>query len=229
MIQLPKWPTLLVTGDKITPEQADRVIIRTTRLGGIYSSSRKWDSDVKKLFAIRSREKLWRVPSEEWETVARRVGSLDLRHLSNERIRSSSVIGPNGWCDWDGRIGCAGISLTEKWPEVEEVDKEWSKIAHNFPFLRLTAQLVHEEWEHSPSEWSTRYTPLVAWDVRNGTAELRSDPGALLFPPQELWETPEDASERVQRLAQPGSEIGVSVSRLRNAVRRCERDATKGK
>jgi hypothetical protein len=228
-VDLPKWPVLLVKGKKITPEQADRVILRTSWLHVVDSSNRKWNSEVKKVFSIRGKEKLWCTDWEEWDRISARVGSLDLNYLHNDRIRSSSVSGPDGWCGWDGRIGCSGISLTSKWPEVADIQAEWSAIAHAFPFLELTAQLARVEWDDSPGGWITGHTPLVTWDVGRGAAALRDDAGPLLFPLRTEPETPEEIDAQVRRVLSPCGDVGVRVRRLRDAVRRCERNTRKGK
>lgn len=229
MAKLPKWPVLLVTGENITREQADLVVLRTSWLSGISSSHRKWNSEVKKVFAIRTKDTLWAADWREWKEVEARLGVLDIAYLNNDRIRSAHVSGPHGWCDWNGTIGCAGISLAGKWPEVGEIHQEWAMISHAFPFLKLTAQLARVEWDDSPDGWITGHTPLVTWDVGRGTVEMRPEPGPLLVPVRTEPETPEEIDAQVRRLMSPPGDIGVRVRRLRDAARRCERAAARGR
>lgn len=229
MIELPKWPALVVKGRRITQEQADKVIVRTSWLMGVDSEERKWNSELKKVFGIRHGERLWDTSYEEWESIAERLGVLDISYLTNSRIRSADASGPDGWCAWDGTIGCAGLSLMAKWPEVSDIHTEWRTIAHAFPFLDLTAQLARVEWSDKGDGRVSGHTPLVTWDVANGAVSLRDDPGPLLAPIRKGNETPEEFEQQIQRMMRRGSDIGVSARRLREAVRRCERAARKGK
>lgn len=223
-VELPKWPLLLVKGDRITPEQADKVIIRTTRFHYLYSNDRKWNAEVKKVLGLRQKESLEHTPYDTWEEFERRVRVLDLRYLLNDRIATSNAIGPYGWCAWDGTIGAEGMHLKGKWPEVENVTREWRNIAHAFPFLRLTAQLVREEWGYDIPEISG-HTPLVTWSVARGAVEMWDEPGPLLRNvPGEL-----STEEEIKLYYRPGVDIGVSPKRLAEAVRRCERETQKGK
>lgn len=223
-VELPKWPVLLVKGDKVTPEQADKVIIRTTSFHYLYSNDRKWNAEVKKVLGIRQKESLESTPYDTWEAFERRVGTLDLQYLLNDRIATCNALGPYGWCAWDGTIGAWGMSLGSKWPEVEEVDQEWRTIAHAFPFLRLTAQLARVEYDYDIPEISG-HTPLVTWSVARGAVEMWDEPGPLLRNiPGEL-----STEEEIKHYSRPGVDIGVSPKRLAEAVRRCERETQKGK
>lgn len=219
MVELTKWPTLLVKGRTISPEQAELVIIRTSWLAGLHKENNRWSREVRRAFQIQDMDNY-----RQWEKVAARLGVLDLEYLHNDQLLSCYVGGPRGWCNWAGHIGSAGMSLTGKWPEVGEVHEEWTNLAHAFPFLHLSAQLVHREWDYSTQEPLLKQTtPLVTWDVGNGAAEMRTDPGPLL---REIRDDVGD--EALQRMTKPGGDLGAHWTRVRSAVRRCERAAQEG-
>lgn len=219
MMELPKWPTLLVKGRRITKEQADLVIIRTTFVDFMGCNNERWNRYVKKAFRLYKYDRIHRVPWEKWDELRARLGVLSLQYLTNHRISSTSVGGPHGWCDWDGTVGTDGISLMSKWPSVEEIHEEWTTIAQAFPFLELEAQLVQEEWDE-PYEERNDLIPLVRWTVSGGVAKMHPDPGELLCP---LGED-EDVEEFVARFLRPDAEIGVHHRRLTSAVRRALRN-----
>lgn len=224
MIDLPKWPRLLVRGKRITSEQADKVILRTTMVEFLSCNNDRWNRYVKQAFRLyRERDLLW-VSHETWDDVRNRLGVLDLQHLRNDRIASISTDGAHGWCNWDGTVGTGGMSLAGKWPTPGEVHEDWQKIAGAFHFLDLTAQLVREEWDYDAG-LITGHTPLITWTVGRGGVEMHDEPGDLIRPVQEE----EDTDTAVRRLMRPDAEIGVHHKRLTAAVRRTENAARRGK
>lgn len=224
MIELPKWPLLLVKGKKITKEQADLVILRTTWLEGLRCNDERWNRYVKQALRLYKEKGVLWVPREKWDELRERLGVLSLDYLTNDRISSIYADGPHGWCDWDGTIGTDGMTLLCKWPEIGEVHDEWTSIAHAFPFLELEAQLVRQEWDESYEE-CIEVVPLVRWTVARGAVEMHADPGELIRPLAEE----EDTEKVIARMMRPGSEAGVHYKRLTQAVRRCESRARKGK
>jgi hypothetical protein len=224
MTKLPKWPVLLVKGKRITPEQADVVIIRTTMLQLLSSNDEKWDRYVKQAFGIRENVKLSQVSYAAWDEMTVRLGGMDLEYLPNARISTHNVSGPYGWCNWDGTIGTNGMNLMSKWPEVGEIHEEWGNIAAAFPYLDLTAQLVHEQWDHNTGA-VTGHVPLVTWTVARGAVEMHDEPGGLIRPVRE----DEDTDTVVRRMMRRDAEIGVHYKRLTRAVRRAENATRKGK
>lgn len=224
MTELPKWPVLLVTGKRITPEQADVVILRTTMIQTLWSNDKQWDRYVKRAFGLRENAQLSQMSYETWEAARKKLGVLDLEYVVNDQISTCNVRGPYGWCTWDGTVGTDGMSLMSKWPKVGEVHEEWGRIAAAFPYLDLTAQLVREEWDHDTGV-ITGHTPLVTWTVARGAVEMHDAPGSLIRPVRE----DEDADTVVRRMMRPDAEIGVHYKRLTGAVRRAENATRKGK
>jgi len=164
-IGLPKWPGCDVTGDSITPDQAMEILVRTN---GTYfdSNDREFEEIVEEIFftAIPHpewEENWWTIkpdymtPAEkariQWnnywkrsEQYSEEMGMLDIQYLTNDRVVSSYIGGPNGWCDWLGNIYLRGKNIG-KWPSTTEVFHEWKTIAEAFPFLNLTCRLLSNE------------------------------------------------------------------------------------
>ncbi|MGW4731774.1 hypothetical protein ACWEQC_21870 [Streptomyces shenzhenensis] len=205
MTDLTKWPRLLVTGEPITPEQADEVLIRTANPWLLQVNDRAWNATVARVFDLDATE-YGHATAESTRAAVERYGFLDLTLIYNSRIGSSWIGGPHGWCDWDGRIGCSNYNIG-KWPDVEDVTEDWELIARTFPYLDLTAQLVTDEGAgHVAAQWR----------VKDGTAELRA-PGEQLAELTELGEL----GDLFDRLL-AGGERGVPEDRLRAAAARVQ-------
>jgi hypothetical protein len=161
---------------------------------------------------------------DEWDGVAESLGALDPDYVYNDQIASFSVDGPHGWVSWGGQVHCPGMALLGKWPKIGEVNDDWRRIAHAFPFLELTAQLVAEDWDDAYDRFEG-YRPLAAWTIANGLAELKDDPGEPLFAPPDG--TRDEQLARAYERGLP-KEQGVSEKRLRVAVERCRKKALQG-
>ncbi|MEU8151733.1 hypothetical protein [Nonomuraea sp. NPDC048901] len=214
MSDLTKWPRLLVTGENVTREQANEILIRTDGLNPCIND-RVWERTVKDLAEEFGRPRpydysrtsdnpeSWREHYAADQAWRARMGLLDLHYLRNARIASSWIGGPHGWCDWEGRIGCSNYNIG-KWPSVEEVTEDWTAIAEAFPYLALHAQLVTDEGEG---------TVAATWAVRDGKA-------ALVEPAGQLAPVPSDdvAGMVFGLLYSADRERGVSINRLREAL-----------
>jgi len=190
-IRLPKWPGLLVKGEKITEEQAAEVILRTT--GWISCNDHDFANSVNCLiYGVHDdgnpayydkvneliREKIgvekgtpeaW---GKVWEYRERRqdeIGRLELFYLGNYQICSSWIGGPHGWCNWDGTISTRNYNIG-KWPDVGMVYEEWVLIAKSFPFLDLRCQLLNHE--QSSPEMVGDPGPVVEFRVKNGKVKM---------------------------------------------------------
>lgn len=195
---LTKWPRLLVAGDPITEAQANEIILRTTP-SYLSSNDRPWLAQVCGILGLKQ-GKYGEVSWDSLDHWRAMIGALDVSYLRNERIMSSWVGGPHGWCDWDGTIGCDTYNIG-KWPHAHDVDTEWRLIAAAWPFLTLRCQLVPDEGE--------AMTPAVEWRVSGGRVEV-VEPGVL----------PMTRPRDPQFLAFLGrnGERGVSPDRLQAAI-----------
>lgn len=203
MTDLTKWPLLLVSGDRVTEEQANDILIRTNSpyLG---ANDKEWVRQVCAEFGVTLTER-WGDP--DWrsqDTAYTALGVLDLHYLHNSRIVSTWIGGAHGWCDWDGTIGCSNYNIG-KWPSVEAVTEDWQTIASRFPFLSLRAQLVPDEGE-APG-------PVVEWIVDGGQVAMRTD-GEFT----QITARPLTDGDMMLRFLSPGGERGVSLERLRAAL-----------
>ncbi len=202
-IDLPKWPALVVVGNKVTKEQAEEILIRTTPTY-FGCNDKPWEDKIGEVFGFK-KDKLHGFDWKSVQTVADELDILQLSYLSNERICSAWIGGPHGWCDWNGNIGCGNYNIG-KWPSVKSVAEDWKQIAEAFPFLTLKAQLFSGE----TSEEGVK--PLVEFGVSNGEAWV-TDPGDTIGHPHELTE-----QDMMRRFTAPFGERGCDETTLRRAV-----------
>lgn len=163
---LPKWPALVVVGEKITKEQAYEVLVRTHQwyLG---TNDREWERIVYNLLGVpmvTSKDGYKHVDHDALSRVREELQVLGLEYLNNSRVASAWIGGPHGWCDWEGNIGSNNYNIG-KWPSIEEVLEEWSSIAAAFPFLNLRSQL----WSGETCEEGH---PVVEFVVKDGAVKL---------------------------------------------------------
>lgn len=188
--ELPKWPGLLVVGQPITKEQAMEVLIRTDGLD-FMCNDRDWDRALTKLvYAVDSlswnlndglKEQLgiegWNEQTQYTELRRSVVKPVELYYLRNERISSSWIGGPHGWCKWDGSIGCSNYNVG-KWPGIEEIYNEWVLVAEAFPFLDLKSQLLDCEIGDDKTA-----TAVVEFTIKDGKVSM-SVPTKLIAEPK---------------------------------------------
>ena len=195
---LPKWPGLLVLGDKVTKEQAIEILIRTDGLN-LSSNDSEFDRQLGKIvFGIDCKNSWSRVEEikklicvDDWvaalayeDECRKKVGHIDeIYYLSNSQIVSIWVGGPKGWCDWNGNIRTCNYNIG-KWPSVEEVYNEWVIIAKEFPFLNLKAQLLDAEINQDDHE---EFKVVVEYVIKDGKVEMQdAEWGKLLLPMEEV-------------------------------------------
>lgn len=190
-VELGKWPRLLIVGDSVTERQASEIILRTTT--GLYGNDKPFLRAVCDLLGVQPGDYGCVEPGsfKRWRDS---VNAIAVRYLENDRIMSSWVGGSRGWCDWDGRIGCATYNIG-KWPHAGDVHGDWCLIARAWPFLNLRCQLVPDEGAGAPA---------VEWRVTGGTVDV-SPPEGLLTDPRDpmfaFWEPHATRCVSVDRLA----------------------------
>ncbi|MFB7115196.1 hypothetical protein [Streptomyces sp. NPDC056291] len=194
---------LLVTGQPVTEQQANDILIRTANLWLLHTTDRDPTGIVGQILGIEPGNYADWAPDSVRAAVDR-LRCLDLQWLHTSRIASSWASGPQGWCDWSGTLRSSNLAIA-KCPDVEAITEEWQQIAEAFCYLDLTAQLVTDE---TPGELAAE------WRVRDGRAEYTPDPdpAELVTEPCEVH--PLDHFDRFL----PYGELGVSVTRLRAAV-----------
>jgi hypothetical protein len=215
---LPKWPALLVQGEKVTPEQAKEILIRTDSFS-FSSNDEAFSSELNNIvYGVKGKswsltENLQKKFGFDWsqacnytEEKRTEVGNLDLQYLYNSRIVSSWIGGPKGWCDWDGNIQTSNYNIG-KWPSIEEVYDEWDVIARAFPFLKLRAQLMNCEACETDA---VDPKPVVEFIVKNGRV-------TMIEPESQLLEMKE--IDFKGRFLNPLAERGCTIAQFKEAYK----------
>lgn len=200
--ELPKWSAMTVRGKKVSRELAAQIIIRTT--GYVDTNDKEFKEQVLKAFGGDPS----RIYSPDGIAVCKRYGILRLEYLTNDRIVSTYVGGPHGWCSWDGDIEQTSHNIG-KWPDAQVVEAEWRLIAMTFPELSLKCWLFDKEFcDPDPK-------PLIAYEVNNGGVATELNPtDDVLFP----VDYDPDGSKFVRRFQDPHAERGVSLGYLQFAL-----------
>jgi hypothetical protein len=226
-IGLPKWPALLVVGERVTPDQAAEIIVRTANWP-LSTNDHDWAERVHLTVGAppdpygRSttlppsdatpevRQAFWHAVHEANDAFDAAIGVIPLEYLANSRIASSWIGGPHGWCNWSGAIGCNNFNIG-KWPSTTDVRDEWKAIAAAFPFLCLQAQLLDREQcevEDGPP------VPLVQYLVARGEVSW-SVPTQLLCPTRD---EAEHEAAWTHHLTDARAERGCTIEQVKRGV-----------
>lgn len=183
---LPKWPQMVVTGARVTEEQAKEIIRRTDRFfqHGYGGNDHQYNLVVKLLLGmpVYKREHgldsmvaadlgielpvadSWKEIYEAEDRWREQWGVVPTEYVNNCWLSSAFIFGPHGWCHPDGQIGY--LDNVGKWPSVEEVFSDWQALAKAFPYLDVGITLMSGE----SGEDNT--TPVVSMVVKNGEVTL---------------------------------------------------------
>lgn len=232
-----KWPRLLVVGDKITREQANEIIIRTSPITFLFSNDKDWLATVNRELGLPDELEYTHDADEtteqrlarhrtQWDKIdarAAELGVLNLYNMQNSQIASAYVGGPHGWCDWDGNIGTSRYNVG-KWPTAHEMHEDLTEIARAFPYLRMQVQLLNDyEVPGVDDDGDVTYdfafeeTSPVTWTVSDGVVTYDISPRPPITSPTE------DGESMIKRFISRDFERGVSVARLREAVAQVDR------
>lgn len=224
LIRLIKWPELLVKGKSVTGDQAHEIIIRTSGLS-FSCNDQRWENGLKR--EVLDACGMWSTPTSDfgyhnWDTLKRKFGILDLSYLQNDRIASSYIGGPDGWCNWDGTIQAYGKNIG-KWPGVESVYGDWCAIAKAFPFLSLRCQLVnmeHSEEAEQQAQHEVLYDekddpkfPVVEFSVHQGEVEIREPDEKIID-----VKKPFDPMTLMHRFNNPNAERGCTIDMFKKGL-----------
>jgi len=193
-LHLPKWPAMVVKGKKITEEQACQVIIRTSSLD-FCSNDKPFEKDLHEvLYGVRATwidlaENIaytYKITEDEaYDFIYKKkkeYGILPISFLTNNRILSSSITGPYGWCNWDGSIYSNNYNIG-KYPSVEDVYNDWVIIAEAFPFLELKCHLFDKEVSEVDSH------PVIEYSVKGGKVKIYKPKSILGYPELDIYKT----------------------------------------
>lgn len=174
---LPKWPQMIVTGKKLTEQQALEIIRRTdTFFFGYDGNNHSFNKQAREILELPNDEDIWRIQDtderykkyEEYRTKRdefhNKWGTIETEYVHNSWISCAFIGGPHGWCHPDGTIGYS--DNVGKWPEVEEIYNEWCLLAKEFPFIEVGVTL----WNGEGCEDNTR--PVVSFKIKDGKVEI---------------------------------------------------------
>lgn len=182
---LPKWPQMIVTGRKLSSEQALEIIRRTDSFFLLYTGNDiAFNENVLTMIGYpheisnndprclnsdgtTNMERKLQLFDEYWEKKqnwANDWGLIPTNFVKNSWISCSFIGGPHGWCHPDGQIGfCNNIG---KWPNVSEVYYDWKTLAAEFPYIEIEATLMDRE------EYEDNSKPIISFLIRDGNVEL---------------------------------------------------------
>ena len=210
-VGLPKWPALIVAGYKVTEEQAAEILIRTDcnlpdfSYGG---NDRSFGAQLNDLFGVPNERDMgndnFRAHWDAMEALRGRLGKLELGYLNNSWIYSAYIGGPHGWINWNGDIFTNTYNIG-KWPDTDDVAKDWAAIAEAFPYLDLRCHLLNAE----SCEDGGR--PVVEYVVSEGKVTVKP-PMGMIAPPVN------DVMSSAMSLFSPNRERGITVDMLRKKL-----------
>lgn len=134
LFPLPKWPQMVVAGEKISEKDALEIIRRTDdHIFAQYSNDKVWLKTKNEIFKDISQG--GDIP-DDW-------GFIITSYIQNQWVDSSFIYGNHGWCRPDGTIeyhyNCG------KWPSLTGLVRDWCMIGTKFPFLKLVVVLMDNE------------------------------------------------------------------------------------
>lgn len=203
--ELPKWPRLLVLGNKVTKEQAMEIIIRTDS-GWLSSNDKAFCKSLCHAMDVAWED--YHPNYDEMHTFRNKYKVLSLSYVSNDYITSSYIGGPHGWCSWSGDIMTYSYNIG-KWPSISEVLNDWSAIADAFPFLELKCQLFDKESSEIGG------IPLAEYHVTEGVVHLYEPEAPLL--PYELLQA-DNMDIIMKRMTNPYGERGCTIEEFKKAL-----------
>lgn len=223
MTYLGKWPTMRVVGKPVSRHQAGDILICTTNWFDYFPKGSGWEHDVRVLASRygmpmqpiydKSRhdewfQETWHVWRPEFQKWCQTYGVMELNDFDgpgNDLITGSH----RAWCNWDGEI--AGQFNIGKDPSEFSVRDFFREVAHRFPFLDMTVDLISEHKDQRGDTSSEEgYTKASRLTIRGGGVHLNEqyEGDALVLP--ESWIRWQEGLNRMD-------ERGVTPARLREA------------
>lgn len=171
-VELPKWPAMIVVGESVTTDQALEIIRRTDTFftHGYDGNDKAWTKRVRETVGcpVEPKEiKNWAEYTDKRVEWINAWGAIETGYVHNNWISSAFVYGPHGWCHPDGTI--LHVDNVGKWPEAEDIYRDWVLLARTFPFLKLNVVL------HSGETCEDNIVPLIGFRILNGEVEIVRD------------------------------------------------------
>lgn len=176
---LPKWPQLIIVGEKVSEELAKEIIFRTDDFlvdpyehsGGNnreFNAFYRKKANLESLNEIRSHEgRSWTMPNyDKVEHLHEILAIIKLQYVYNHWSSSCFIGGPAGFCSPTGDIFfCHNVG---KYPEVKDVYEDFEAIAKAFPSLNMKAALYDGE----ECEDETKF--VVGFIIKDGQVFMTS-------------------------------------------------------
>lgn len=222
---LGKWPEMVVTGDPVTREQANEILIRTMHRDYWNScNDREWTAAVNEVLGFQNvyESKNFEDRMEVWghnRELMDSLGVLELEYVYNSRVASAYIFGPHGWMNWDGTVTDNASYNVGKWPEESELIEDWERVAEAFPYLNLEIQFFTDRgWDGSDEDTNEPAPLALVLRVKDGAVTVVNDwdtvVPAVAVPPSAF---------SLPGLFSAGRERGVTLERFREAVEQVRR------
>lgn len=218
---LPKWPGLLVVGERITRRQAAEMIVRTHHLSYISGNDKRFTAQIREAYGLapepdwgdrstqEQRSEQLKQAAEKVELARRKYHTVLCMHLGlGQRIVSSWIGGPHGWLNWDGTVFSDNYNIG-KHPSAGQTFEEWGAIAKAFPFLRLKSQLLDREIGEEGAR------AVVEFRVADGKVTAHEPQGLLLAPNDNMDELYASFADSIRSNTR---ERGCTIHQLKQAL-----------
>lgn len=217
---LGKWPEMVVTGEPVTQEQANDILIRTMHRNYWNScNDREWTAAINEVLGFKDvyasktfedRMVVWGENSDLMDS----LGVLELEYIYNSRVASAYIFGPHGWMNWDGTITGNPSYNVGKWPEETELIEEWERVAEAFPYLNLEIQFFTDRGWTGEDEEEVEPAPLaLVLRVKDGVVTVVDDLDTITA----AAPVPSSSISIPGRFTS-GGERGVALERFKEAV-----------
>lgn len=157
-----KYPTVVVTGKNITPEQATEVLIRTfdpqcidTHVFGgdareVYralgATVRDLTPDEAHWLKNESKGVYLTNLSQDIVEVYQQYNPLDIQYLVTRSLYNM-FDNYGGWLGWDGKVGVSYAPVPCRYPTHEDIEYELNLLGEAFPYLDLRFMFVTTNYE----------------------------------------------------------------------------------
>lgn len=198
---LGKHPRLLATGEPLTREQANEVMMRTIDWSFVACNDAEWQHMVASILGWYDRHdevcdddecvQYWAWVREHraiTEVYGQSIGALGLESLANESIMSSGHRDRHdGWLRWDGTV--RGSWIADRYTEIDDLAAEVAALAEAFPFLSMHVQALSCGFSSSGIA-APKGTVVVEWFIRDGRVKQVRIPWQEGYQPRRIIRQP---------------------------------------
>jgi hypothetical protein len=178
-VGLPKWPAVRIWGQPVSQDLAGEIVIRTSRMWADHGigCDPLWKQKLCKLLNLDEID--WgsstgaiRRAMKSWQDIQVDTGILDLDLFCNVWLNHSPMFASRGWCSPQGAVRFD--RNVGKWPTLEQIAGEWSKISQAWPSLNLEICVMNGEL------CEQNISSVAVLNVENGQVQVH-DPANYQF------------------------------------------------